>query len=91
MLFISKWKLLEWGNIQLVISGKQKFKLEKNILRVFDNFAAQGKMTIELISPQVLILISNAQTQQLQKFLPLIHKIQKEPDTTHCKKKEIRF
>jgi len=73
----------DWGDIILVVlskSNKMRFKLEKNILQVYTDNKSQGKMSIELSLPQVVILLSSpASVIDFLAFVDIVQRLFDDP------------
>jgi len=61
-------------------SSKKSYKLSNNISQVYRQFTSQGKASIQLTLPSVLLLIQKAVPQDLVKFVQVLQKIQTDPD-----------
>jgi hypothetical protein len=59
---------------------KQEFPLENNVSHIYSTFWRDGKATIHLKLPNVLIYIENANSSELCTFLTVVHRIHKDPD-----------
>jgi len=73
-----------YGNILLRMHTKSKktaYKLEDNIVRLYQNHQANGKSTIEIDQPQIMIFIRNADPQDLKSFFNILVQIKEHPET----------
>eukprot|EP01119_Soliformovum_irregulare_P000429 TRINITY_DN10296_c0_g1_i1.p1 TRINITY_DN10296_c0_g1~~TRINITY_DN10296_c0_g1_i1.p1 ORF type:complete len:141 (-),score=30.87 TRINITY_DN10296_c0_g1_i1:27-449(-) len=72
----------EWGNIVLILNRSKKvsYKLEDNITRLYTENLVQGKITIELTHPQMMIFISNAEKFSLIEFTKILKQIHEHPE-----------
>ncbi|PRP83436.1 aquaporin-4-like [Planoprotostelium fungivorum] len=78
----------EWGNITLCVcpqkgkGGKmESYKLEDNITKVFRKFESEGKSSVQLKTPSLVILLSRANpAASLKKMLDVIELIKTDPE-----------
>jgi len=72
-----------WGNVVLNIETKSKkktFKLTNNMTKVFNQFIWDGKATLQLGLPSVLIFIQQADPQQLRACTKTVEQIHTNPE-----------
>lgn len=73
------------GDIVLVrctsTEHKSEYRLERNIAKVFARFRSEGKATIRLKSPQLDVVVSNANPEELEKFLDTLFIVHTKPGT----------
>jgi len=73
----------EWGTIILKIISKSRvtsFKLEDNIVRLYNTFLADGKSSIELRLPRVILFISESEKDKLDEFFKILKQIKDHPE-----------
>jgi len=73
----------EWGTIILKIISKSRvtsFKLEDNIVRLYTTFLPDGKSSIELRLPRVILFISESEKDKLDEFFKILKQIKDHPE-----------
>jgi len=76
----------EWGSIIVRVNSKSNkltFKLEENIVKLYTANAHEGKSSIELKSPKVILYISNAMESSLRKVFGVLQQIKDHPETVN--------
>eukprot|EP01124_Arcella_intermedia_P030602 TRINITY_DN6731_c0_g1_i1.p1 TRINITY_DN6731_c0_g1~~TRINITY_DN6731_c0_g1_i1.p1 ORF type:complete len:139 (+),score=17.00 TRINITY_DN6731_c0_g1_i1:26-442(+) len=66
----------------LVVNSKSKsqpYKLSGNITKIYNSFANEGKSSIELKLPAVVIYVRGADPEELRNFLIFLDEIYKNP------------